>query len=1536
MRRAVFAQLAVPAGYPRGRFQVVSRVRVAPRWLALVATGIVAAGAMVSVMAAPTTKGPGRTVAAGSGLPVAAWGPVSAALGRDDPAYRATPAGAGFVARNPRQRIRTGFSPAAVSVRSGALLLGIHLSGYGYGDTLTALRPVAPTASGNRVLYRQGALSEWWANGPLGLEQGFTLTARPAGRKAGPLTFALGLSGDARGVLARGRERVTFSHDASSIAYGGLVVTDARGRTLPARLVLLRRELLLRVDDAGARYPLRVDPFIQQAKLTGSDGAANDSLGFSLAVARDTIVAGAPYATVDGNAQEGAVYVFVKHWGGWANATQAAKLTIAAGAAGDNLGASGGLGNNGVGISGNTIVASAAAFSATLSGSPHPGAVYVFVEPRGGWRSETQSAKLTPADTEPGDNFGWSVAIAGPTIVAGSPFVTVNGHAGQGAAYVFVEPRGGWRNQTETQTAELTASDGAAGDNLGLSVAISDDTIVTGSPIATVNGNFGQGAAYVFVEPRGGWRDRTQTAKLTTLDGAEGATLGIDVAISGNTIIAGAPDEQQATPGPGAVYVFREPQHGWQSATQTAELTASDGASGDTLGASVAIDGETVAAGAPFATVNENPFQGAAYVFVEPRQGWVNETETAKLTASDGAAGDILGAMVGLSDDTIVAGAPFATVNGNASQGAAYVFGRGVPGLDPPSPTASAARTTHAPAAPRRFATCARYLTLQGERSRRLLSLQASLRRGAECVIEGLPRQIQPRAGSARPADARDPLLPPRPAPHGIFGNPFGSRSALVASAPVGSGPGFTAVDPATHTLYVTNGFNEDGNPDGGNTVSVIDERHCQADDVSRCKGPWPTLTVGSDPNADPSGVAIDQQTDTIYVADANDNTVSVFNGATCNAETSAGCGQTPAMVPVGMAPVAIFDDPANNTVYIPNVTEDDVSMLDTATCNATDLAACPTAPAPTVTVPSNPVTGAVDASTHTVYVTECGDPDFGCPAGTNGVSVFDASTCNATVQSGCDELGTIPTAFPPVGDAQVDPANQTLYMADGNNTISAFDLRSCNAADLAGCATDTPGTVTLPGASFAVALWVAVDPTNHSVYVTNQKDDSVIVVNANVCNGSDLAGCATLDPPEIHTGADPEVLTLDPDTQTLYTANQVDNDVSVIDATRCDAQTTSGCRARVPEAPIGSEPSVTADPPVATAYVANGANTVSMLDTNICNAFHTAGCAQAPPSVTVGTYPSAAAVDPNTHTVYVADAGAGASGTISVFSDRACNATNQAGCGTVSTLNVPDGNPVGLAVNPVTDTVYAATITSDGGPNLISVFNGSTCNAATMSGCDQTPANTATGPDGGAPFASTESVALNAATNTVYATSDVLDANPYIGDSVYVINGTTCDAADMAGCPNPPEQISVGSDPVFGDANPFGIAVDQATDTIYTANIFNGEGPGTVSVINGATCNAHNASGCDQTPATAPAGFGANAIAVDPTHDRVYATNIEDTSVTTIKGHTCNGTKTNGCQITRTRPIVGDYPGSISIDPAAHTAYVADAEGVSVMPLTP
>lgn len=781
------------------------------------------------------------------------------------------------------------------------------------------------------------------------------------------------------------------------------------------------------------------------------------------------------------------------------------------------------------------------------------------------------------------------------------------------------------------------------------------------------------------------------------------------------------------------------------------------------------------------------------------------------------------------------------------------------------------------------------------------------------------------------PAHTLDRFRPATAARAQMLPAPFGSGSALVGSAPVGNGPDFSAIDPATHTLYVTNGFNEDGNPAGGNTVSVIDTRHCQAQNVSRCKGPWPTITVGNMP----SSVAVDEKTDTVYVSNAGDNTMSVFNGAICNADNISGCGQTPATVPVGMVPVAIFADAIDHTVYIPNAGENDVSMLDSATCNATDLGGCPTTPPPAVTVRGLPTAGDVVRATHTAYVTICANnPFIGCGAGTDGVSVFDTSTCNATAQSGCDQLGTLDDGGrSPNGDA-VDAANNTLYVANGDNTVSAFDLRRCNASDLATCATDTPGVLSFPGPlrGFDVSLWVAVDAPEHSVYVSYLKDDSAIVVDAGVCNGSNPDGCGTLHPPVIHAGSEPEILTLDPRTQTLYTVNQLGNDVSVIDAARCNAQTTTGCRHLPPEVPISTR-GLTADPGVATIYATSGANSVSMINTTQCSASHSSGCSQTPPTVTVGAFPKAVAVDPVTHTIYVADGGSGSSGSVSLFDDRGCNATRETGCGNVSTLQVPDGNPVDIAVNALTDTLYVATITSNGGLNLISVFDGATCNATNTTGCDQTPANVQTGSDGGGPFSSTEAVAVNPATNTIYATSDTT-GEPFLGDTVYMIDGTACDATNTTGCDKAPATISVGSDPFFGDANPFGIAVDQSTDTIYTANIRFGEALGTVSVINGATCNSQNTSGCGQTPATAPAGFGTVGIAVYQQKNRVYATNTEDASVTTINGNSCNGANAAGCGHARTQATVGDYPGSIALDPQVGTAYVQAFEGVSVIPL--
>jgi DNA-binding beta-propeller fold protein YncE len=769
-------------------------------------------------------------------------------------------------------------------------------------------------------------------------------------------------------------------------------------------------------------------------------------------------------------------------------------------------------------------------------------------------------------------------------------------------------------------------------------------------------------------------------------------------------------------------------------------------------------------------------------------------------------------------------------------------------------------------------------------------------------------------------ASANQALQPARSA-LGQFGS-FGS--ALVGSAPVQPGPSAVAVDRATNTIYVANGNNANGpTSPGGDTVSVIDGRRCNAPDVSRCPGPWPTIKVGNLP----STIAVDQATDTVYVTIIGNNAVAVFNGATCNAQNTSGCGQAPAHVQVGPAPFGIFADDANHTVYVanpgPNFDQDTISMINTLTCNASDLGGCASHTPATVPVATGPSDFDVNQATHTVYV-----------ATVSGVAAFDASTCNATVLTGCGQIGMLPapsSAPAGINAVSVDSANNTIYAAPvpsaiPGNTISAFDGRRCNASDLAGCAAGKSGTVTVaPPEGFEVAFWLVLDVPLHTVYVVNQKDDTLSAVSTDVCNGRHLSACATLQPPTIHTGEDPESVALNPATQTLYTANQVTNDVSVIDAARCNATITSGCRRPPPAIALTGPGASAADPAAATLYVTTGSNTVSMIDTASCNASHPAGCTT-PPTVTVGAGPNAVAVDLQTHTVYVANAGNGSSGTVSVINAATCNATHSAGCATPASLQVPGGNPDGIAVDAATGTIYVATLTSSG-PNLISVFNANTCNATHTTGCSQSPAVLSIGDSGGAQFGSALSLAIDQATNTIYATNVITNTVPFGGDSVYVINGATCDAATTAGCGQTPATVKAGF-------NPWGIAVDQATDTIYTANIADGEHPGTVSVINGATCNGTNQTGCGQTPATAPAGFGAIAVAIDPANQTAVVTNIEDTSISVINTASCNAIITSGCHHPQPKFPAGRAPNAVAIDPAAGTIYTSNGDNtVSIIP---
>ncbi len=268
------------------------------------------------------------------------------------------------------------------------------------------------------------------------------------------------------------------------------------------------------------------------------------------------------------------------------------------------LSASDGSSLGAVAISGNTVVAS--------SGQ----AGYVFVETINGWQDQTENAKLTTSD---GAGLG-PIAISGDTVVAGSQ----DADDGSGAAYVFVEPASGWTSMTET--AKLTSGD-ASCYYFGMAAAINGNTVVVGCPPADGD----QGAGYVFVKPASGWTDMTATAKLTTSD-KQSSNLGLSTAISGNTVVLGAPFENVGSKEwQGAAYLYVKPVSGWADMTETARLTASDGKKDECFGWSLAIFGNTAVAGG-LVYDSECTSGPEAYVFVKPGSGWKNKTETARLT----------------------------------------------------------------------------------------------------------------------------------------------------------------------------------------------------------------------------------------------------------------------------------------------------------------------------------------------------------------------------------------------------------------------------------------------------------------------------------------------------------------------------------------------------------------------------------------------------------------------------------------------------------------------------------------------------------------------------------------------------------------------------------------------------------------------------------------------------------------------------------------------------------------------------------------
>lgn len=406
------------------------------------------------------------------------------------------------------------------------------------------------------------------------------------------------------------------------------------------RWIWLLMVALIAMSAIGRASPVFALPPIEVQKLLADDGAEFDYFGRSLALSGDTALIGANLDDTSSD-NSGSAYVFTRQAdGSW---SQQAKLLAEDGAEDDYFGIS-------VALSGDTA----------LVGTPEDddkglesGSVYVFTrEADGTW---SQQAKLLASDGAYRDYFGTSVALYGDTALIGTPEDDDKG-SGSGSVYVFTrEADGAW-----SQQAKLLSSDGEAFDRFGYSVALSGDTALIGAYWDDLSGS-----AYVFTRDADGtWSEQ---GKLFASDSTDADRFGYSVALSGDTAVIGASNDDDYGSSSGSAYVFIRDNGTW---SQQAKLLADDGKAFDYFGDAVAVSGDTVLIGAHGPTHGGNQ-PGSAYVFTRDSLGtW---SQHARLVASDGAFDDFFGWSVALFEDTALIGAVWDDDYGTSS-GSAYVF----------------------------------------------------------------------------------------------------------------------------------------------------------------------------------------------------------------------------------------------------------------------------------------------------------------------------------------------------------------------------------------------------------------------------------------------------------------------------------------------------------------------------------------------------------------------------------------------------------------------------------------------------------------------------------------------------------------------------------------------------------------------------------------------------------------------------------------------------------------------------------------------
>jgi hypothetical protein len=584
-------------------------------------------------------------------LPISLVPTASSSIGASDRSFWPVRHGASLMARG--GGIRNTFTAAGARLRVAQGTLGLSLAAVGRGRRVERIAPVAPQVAASQVLYRHGSVTEFYRNGPYGLEQGFTLSHRPnAGTGLLVLTLSLGGSLVPKKVGSQALFRT--ARGATALRYGQLEALDATGHRLPAHIQIRNRTLQLRIDDTNARYPVRIDPFIQQGeKLTAKSGEEIGAghFGESVALSADgqTALIGGAYDNKD----VGAAWVFHHEGSTWTQ--QGAKLvakspeeigegffgvsvalssdgnTALIGGYGDNLGAgaawvftrSGSTWTQqgeklvakspeeiGAGHFGTSVALSPEGGNTALIGAPFDntkvGAAWVFTRASEKWTQ--QGAKLvakSPEEIGEGE-FGNSVALdseKGNIALIGGPFD--NAHAG--AAWVFTRASEAWTQQG----AKLVAKEEIGKGLFGESVALSAEKAST--PTALIGGpNDGlelQGAAWAFTSSGSTWTQQGAKLVAKSPEAVEGS-FGVSVALSstGNTALIGG---YGANLGAGAAWVFTRSSSIW---TQRGDKLTGSGESGPgSFGESVALSstGETALIGGD----GDKENIGAAWVF---------------------------------------------------------------------------------------------------------------------------------------------------------------------------------------------------------------------------------------------------------------------------------------------------------------------------------------------------------------------------------------------------------------------------------------------------------------------------------------------------------------------------------------------------------------------------------------------------------------------------------------------------------------------------------------------------------------------------------------------------------------------------------------------------------------------------------------------------------------------------------------------------------------------------------------------------------